>query len=62
MGIHIKKNSIRATGSDANALLIAMASDDYLLKAQQNKTGNEEFQRMVIEAIDARGLKPLEGK
>lgn len=58
MSIHISKNRIRATGSDANGLLIAMMSDGALLDAEHKKTGGEEFQRMVQEAIKARGLTP----
>lgn len=57
MSIHITKNRIRATGSDANGLFIAMAPDDTLLEWEKNQTGSEEFQRMVKEAIKARGLK-----
>jgi hypothetical protein len=56
MSIHISKNKIRATGSDANSLFIAIAPDETLLEWEKKKTGSEEFQRMVKEAIKARGL------
>lgn len=59
MAIHItNKHRIRATGRDANGLLIAMASDDTLLKMEREKTGSEQFQTMVKEAIAARKLNP----
>lgn len=57
MGIHVTKNKIRATGADANSLFIALMPDDQLLEAEQKKTGSEEFQRMVKEAIAARNLQ-----
>lgn len=53
-------NRIRATGSDANGLFIAFSSNDALLDWEQKKTGSEEFQKMVKEAIAARRLKPKE--
>ena len=56
MSIRISKNKITATGSDANGLLIAMASDETLLEWEKEKHGSEEFQKMVTEAISARGL------
>ena len=56
MSLHISKNHIRATGSDANGLFIAMAPDEQLITWEKAKTGSEEFQRMVKEAIAARGL------
>lgn len=56
MSIHISKNRIRATGSDANGLFIAMMSDETLLESAKSKTGSEQFQKMVLEAITARGL------
>lgn len=54
MSIHISKNRIRATGSDANGLFIAMSPTETLIEWQKNKHGSEEFQRMVNEAIEAR--------
>lgn len=57
MSLHISKSRIRATGSDANGLFIAFMEDEQLLEAERNKTGGEEFQRMIKEAIEARGLK-----
>lgn len=54
MALHILKKRIRATGSDANGLFIAMASDERLREWDQNQTGSPEFQRMVKEAIEAR--------
>lgn len=57
MSIHITKNGIRARGRDANSLFIAMMPDDSLLEAFKNRTGSEEFQAMVKEAITARGLE-----
>jgi hypothetical protein len=59
MSIHISKNKIRATGSDANCLFIEMSPDETLLKWKKEKTGSKEFQRMVKEAIDLRGIKRL---
>lgn len=56
MAIHISKNGIRATGGDANGLLIAMADDARLLDWEKKQTGSEAFQRMVKEAVAARGL------
>lgn len=63
MGLHITKTRkgstrIRATGSDANGLFIAFMGDDSLKDAYAKKTGSEEFQRMVAEAMVARGLLP----
>lgn len=52
--IRISKNKIRATGSDANSLFIAMTPTKKLIEWQQEKFGGEEFQRMVNEAIKAR--------
>ena len=54
MSIHISKNRIRATDSDANGLMIALSPDAQLQKWQTQKTGSEQFQRMVNEAIEAR--------
>lgn len=56
MSIHISKNRIRATGNDANGLFVAMASDEQLLDWDKSHHGSEDFQRMVKEAIAARGL------
>jgi hypothetical protein len=56
VSIHITKNRIRATGRDANGLFIAMASGEQLLKWESEKTRNEDFQRMVKEAIAARNM------
>ncbi len=56
MSLHISKNRIRAAGSDANGLFIAMSSDETLLAWAKQKHGSEEFQRMVKEAIAARNL------
>lgn len=56
MSIHISKNRIRATGGDANGFLIAMSLDKTLLDWEKSKTGSEQFQKMVKEAIAARGL------
>jgi hypothetical protein len=60
MSLHISKNSIRATGKDANGLFIALMSDRALLEAEKDKTGGEEFRRMVKEAIALRGLNKTE--
>lgn len=60
MSIHITKNRIRATGDDASGFLIAMASDETLLEWQKSKFGDENFQRMVNEAIESRHIKPSE--
>lgn len=57
MSIHITQNKIRVTGSDANGFLIAMASDQALLDWERQQIGSKEFQRMVKEAIRARGLE-----
>lgn len=54
MSIRISKNSIRATGKDANALFIAMNSTDTLLAWEKNGTGSPQFQRLVKEAIAER--------
>lgn len=54
MSIHFTKKGIHATGADANALFIAMAPDDQLAEWTISKTGSEDFQRMVREAISAR--------
>ena len=54
MSLHISKNRLRATGSDANALFIAMTPTETLIEWQKEKHGGEEFQRMVNEAIEAR--------
>ena len=54
MSLHISKNRIRATGSDANALFIEMTPTETLFEWQKEKHGGEEFQRMVNEAIEAR--------
>lgn len=61
MSLHISKdgNRIRATGGHANGILIALSPDATLLKWENEKTGSEDFQRMVKEAITARGLTPL---
>ena len=59
MSIHINKNRIRATGNDASGLFIAMAPDATLIEWHQQKTGSESFQRMVEEAIAARGIGNL---
>jgi hypothetical protein len=56
MAIHISKNRIRASGNDANGLFIAMSSDEALLNWEEEKIGSEEFQRMVKEAVESRGL------
>lgn len=56
MSIHITKNRIRATGSDANALFIALASDEQVMEWASTNHGGEEFRRMVQEALCARGL------
>lgn len=56
MSMHISKKRIRATGKDANGLFIAFMSDEDLLEAEKNKTGGEEFQQMIKEAIAARGI------
>lgn len=61
MSIHISNNGrIRATGRDANGLFIALMPDERLIEAWKEKTGSEEFQQMVKEALDARRLKPEE--
>jgi hypothetical protein len=57
MSIHISKNRIRATGMDANGLMIAMASDEQLVTWHELKAGSEEFQRMVLKAINARQIR-----
>lgn len=57
MSIHISKNKIRATGNDANGLFIAMAPNETLLDWFSKKTGSEQFQEMVKEAMIARGLE-----
>lgn len=55
MAIHITKSRIRATGSDANALVIAMTSTEELLKQQGNpQHGGAEYRRLLAEAIEAR--------
>lgn len=59
MSIHITKNRICATGNDANGLLIAMSSDESLIRMATDKTGSESFQAMVNEAIAARGIGHL---
>jgi hypothetical protein len=56
MSLHISKNGIRATGNDANGLFIALMPDEVLVKAGETKMGDRNFQRMVEEAIVARGL------
>jgi hypothetical protein len=56
VSIHFTKNHIRATGKDANGLFIAMAHDAQLIKWAEDKTGDSEFQKMVCEAIAARGI------
>lgn len=58
MAIHISKNGnrIRATGADANGFMIALATDEALLEMERTKFGSETFQRMVKEALAARGL------
>jgi len=56
MSIHITKNRIRATGADANALLISMAPDEQLLKWDKEKFGSDDFQRIVKEAMAKRRL------
>ena len=56
MSIRITKNSIRATGGDANGLFIAMAPDETLIEWEKQKVGSEEFQKLVKAAIAARGL------
>ena len=55
MSLTISKKRIRATGNDANGLLIAFCDDERLLEMEQNQTGSEKFQGMVKEAIAARG-------
>jgi hypothetical protein len=47
-------NTIRATGGDANRLLIAMASDEQLADWLREGHGSHEFRWAVQEAIDAR--------
>jgi cytochrome P450 len=55
MAIHITKKGMRATGSDANALMIAMTSTEQLLEQQKNPNhGGEEYRRMLAQAIEAR--------
>jgi hypothetical protein len=58
MGIHVTKNRIRATGTDANALFIAMMTYEQLIEAEAKQTGSDDFRRMIKEAIAAR--KPKE--
>jgi hypothetical protein len=57
MSLRISKNRIRATGDHANGLFIAFMDDEQLLKAEKDKMGDENFQRMIKEAIEARGLQ-----
>ena len=57
MAIHVSKNKIRATGSEANSFLIALSNNETLLKWEKDKTGSEDFRRIVKEAIAARGLQ-----
>lgn len=52
----IKKDSIRATGDDANALFISLACDQALEDWDREGHGSENFRRMVKEAIEARKL------
>lgn len=58
MSIRVSKRGIRATGSDANGLFIAMSSDATLLEWDKIKHGGESFQKMVKEAMAARGIAP----
>lgn len=62
MSIRITGKSIRATGSDANSLFIAMSPDETLIKWDKQGHGSEEFQKMVKEALVARGLSVKEEK
>lgn len=57
MSIKVTKNSITAKGKDANKLLIAFSPDVQLLEWRKNKTGSEEFQNLVLEAITNRKIK-----
>jgi hypothetical protein len=55
MAIHITKKRIRATGSDANALIIALTSTEDLLKQKADpKHGSEAYRRMLDDALEAR--------
>lgn len=62
MSIHITKNRIRATGSDANALFIALTPDDSLLKQYHEKTGSEEYQACVVRELERRCIMPQQNR